>query len=49
MEGFLNNLPKFNNSLLDLLFLTFSTKIVSLKSFYSYKTLKHCILDRFIT
>ncbi len=33
MEGFLNNLSKFNNSLWNLLFLTFSIKIVSLKSF----------------
>lgn len=32
MEGFLNDSPKFNNSLLNLLLGLFSIKIVSLKS-----------------
>ena len=44
----LNNLSKFNKSLSDLLFLAFIIKIVSLKSFYSYKTLKRCIFKSFI-
>lgn len=37
MEDFLNYLPKFNNSLLDLLFLTFSIKTVSFREFYYIK------------
>ena len=34
MEGFLKFLPKFNNSLSDLLFLTFSIKTVSFRFYY---------------
>ena len=43
MEGFLNNSPKFNNSLSDLLFLTFSIKTVSFRSFLLLQIAKiHC-------
>ena len=43
MKGFLNNLPKFNKSLSDLLFLTFNIKIVSRKSFFLLQLAKtHC-------
>ena len=38
MEGFLKFLPRFNNSLSDLLFLTFSIKTVSFREFYYIKT-----------
>ena len=37
MEGFLNYLPKFNNSLLDLFFLAFNIKIVSFRKFHYIK------------
>ena len=40
MEGFLKFLPKFNNSLSDLLFLTFSIKTVSFREFFYTKTAK---------
>ena len=43
MEYFLKNLPKFNNSLLNLLFQLFSIKIVSRESFWLHLIAEaHC-------
>ena len=43
MEGFLNNLSKFNNSLLNLLFQLFSIKIVSFRKIRYIKIAEtHC-------
>lgn len=43
MEYFMNNLPKFNNSLSDLLFHLLSIKTVSFKSFLLLQIAKnHC-------
>ena len=43
VEGFLNNSPKFNNSLLNLLFQLFSIKIVSFREIRYIKIAKtHC-------
>ena len=47
MEGFLNNSPKFNNSLSDLLFLTFSIKTVSFREFRYTKTAKTLYFQAF--
>jgi len=47
MEGFLNNLPKFNNSLLNLLFNLFSIKIISLRSFLYRLITKTYYFQRF--
>lgn len=49
MEGFLNYLPKFNNSLSDLLFELFSIKIVSFREFSTPKPLKPCVFNGSIT
>ena len=43
MEGFLNNLSRFNSSLLNLLFLIFSIK----KAFCFRKPLRYCIFNGF--
>lgn len=48
MESFLNYLLKFNNSLLDLLFLIFSIKTISFREFYFIKPLKPCVFNSFI-
>ena len=47
MEGFLNNLSKFNNSLLNLLFPLFSIKIVSFREFRYVKIAKMLYFQRF--
>lgn len=47
MKDFLNYLPKFNNSLSDLLFLTFSIKTVSFREFRYSKTAKILYFQRF--
>jgi len=47
MEGFLNCLPKFNNSLLDLLFLVFSIKTVSFREFCYSKIAKPLYFQAF--
>ena len=47
MRGFLTNVPKFNNSLSDLLFLIFSIKIVSLRSFLLLQNAETLYFQRF--
>ena len=44
-----HKLTQFNNSLSDLLFLIFSIKTVSLESFCSHKSPKHCVFKVLLT